>query len=385
MLVALRLRALGQSSTQRLLWAGLVALAASVTLEVPRVAETLDGLICTNVAHLVKHILVVVAALAINEVVRNLALQPAAGREGRRRRVAFVVAAIALLIVLFLIAPVHDRHMPGFTAAASGEPLLLTYWATYIVALGATLVAVCRLTWHAIRTFPAGPLRASMWWIGIGATVGLAYCSHKAAFLVTSTITDADWLSPSTADRVQTLLMGTTLLALVVGVQWPAVSRWGPVRNLRAGRAYRLLGPLWRDYHEAAPEIALEPTVETNAVHPRREAEMHLYRRIIEIRDGMLDVRPYGRPEAHDLAVRTACDAGHNRPELIGEAAWLEVARRAKLHGSAPHHNSASAVIGGDDLDSESRVLLDIARSLDAIHAVADEVEIIIDDRTVAP
>ena len=60
---------------------------------------------------------------------------------------------------------------------------------------------------------------------------------------------------------------------------------------------------------------------------------------------------------------------------LVAEAAWLELARRAKLRGSPPHDQDLPAASGGYDLASEIRVLTEIAKSQRAIHAIADEVE----------
>jgi hypothetical protein len=60
-----------------------------------------------------------------------------------------------------------------------------------------------------------------------------------------------------------------------------------------------------------------------------------------------------------------------------GNAAWLELARRAKLRGHAPCQHHIPATARGADLASEIRVLTHIAKSGKTIHAVADQVEAI--------
>ena len=98
----------------------------------------------------------------------------------------------------------------------------------------------------------------------------------------------------------------------------------------------------------------------------------------------MLAVRSFATPGTRDLALQEAHEAGLKNPDLVGEAAWLELARRAKLRGGAPHEDSMPATSGGKDLPSEIRVLTEIARSQAAVRTVADRVEAITETRTAA-
>lgn len=384
--VVVRLPTLVRNVTQRLLWVGLAALAIGVTLEIPDVARTLDELpgVGTNVSQLVKHGLVVVAAGAVREVVRGLALPAEVAGKGRGRRALAMTGLLALLASLFIVAPVHDRPLPGLTAAATGEPILLAYWAIYLLALGAALVSIAVLTWSSIKTFPPGPLRTGMGWMGAGAVVGLAYCAHKAVYLVASTVTNGAWPQPETMERVQAVLLAGTVMIFVVGVLWPASVRWPLVRHLLAYRAYRRLYPLWRAYYEAEPAIALDASAGSDHVgRPSvRDIEIQLYRRVIEIRDGMLAVRPFEHPGSRELALLEAQKAGYHQADLVGEAAWLELARRAKLRGHPPRSKEVPAASGGTDLASEIRVLTQIAKSQDAIQAVAHRVETVTETQT---
>jgi hypothetical protein len=387
-LVAVRIPTLAKDATHRFLWFAAAAVATGVTLEIPTVAQRLDDLpgMVANVSDLVKHALVVVAAGAVHEVVRGLALPPNAARQGRTRRALAVGGVLALLVVLFAVAPVHDQALRGFTVAAAGEPTLLAYWTVYLLYLGAALVSIAGLTWRSVKTFPADPLRTGMAWMGVGAAIGLAYCAHKTAYLIASTITDGAWPQPETTERVQAALLAGTLLTFVVGVLWPRAVQWPGVRHLVALRAHRRLFPLWQAYYEAEPTIALNTPTEPDRVGSTsfRDAEIRLYRRVIEIRDGMLAVRSFAHPRSRELTLREAQNAGSKNPDLVSEAAWLELARRAKLSGRAPHEDNMPATSGGQDLSSEIRVLTEIARSQAAIHAVADRVEAIIETRTAA-
>jgi hypothetical protein len=146
------------------------------------------------------------------------------------------------------------------------------------------------------------------------------------------------------------------------------------------------LFPLWKAYYEAEPAIALDRSTEPDNVGKRsfRDVEIQLYRRVIEIRDGMLAVRRFAHARTRELALQEAQQAGLKNPDLVGEAAWLELARRAKLRGCAPHEDNMPATQGGQDLASEIRVLIEIVKSQPAIHALADRVEAITATRTAA-
>lgn len=84
----------------------------------------------------------------------------------------------------------------------------------------------------------------------------------------------------------------------------------------------------------------------------------------------MLAVQPYADEHVRDLAVRAAGGAGHHDPHLIGEAAWLETARRAKLRCELPRNHAAKAGIGGgNDLATEVRLLANTSKNLPIIPA----------------
>jgi hypothetical protein len=257
--VALRVPTLVAGAAQRSLWIALAGIATAFTLDIPHVVTALHEVVGTNVSHLIKHSVVVIAAGAIREATRALVLTPHSAAEARSRRVFVTIIAVAALAALFAAAPVHDQPLPGFTAAAAGEPVLVAYWTVYLIALAAALVGIVRVTLAAVRTFPAGPLRTGMAWMGVGAVIGLAYCTHKAAFLALAATGTAE-PSIEMMERVQSALLTATVALSVTGLMWPHARRWPGVRHLRAYRTYRRLEPLWRAYVEAEPAIAWSST-----------------------------------------------------------------------------------------------------------------------------
>lgn len=145
--------------------------------------------------------------------------------------------------------------------------------------------------------------------------------------------------------------------------------------------------PFWLAYYEAEPTIAHDASTGSDQIgqHFLRDIEIRLYRRVIEIRDGMLAVRPFAHPSSRELALVEAEKAGYVDAVLVAEAAWLEFARRAKLCGRPPHNDEMPAASGGTDLASEIRVLTQITKSQQTIQAVVHRVEAETGTRTGTP
>jgi hypothetical protein len=362
-----RLVALTRTPTQRHLSIGLVAFAVACTLELDPVAQRLTGIpgASPNVAHLAKHMAAVVAALAVSAVVQALASRDT-GHQARR--IVALSSASGALIVLFAIAPVHDEPRDGLTAAAAGEPTLLAYWAVYTAVIGAVCLGIARVAFNSVRMFHASSLRTGMRWMGAGAVIALTYCAHKAFFLVVASL-DPGRYDVAVMERVQSTLLALTMFAFVVGLTIPTITQWPLIRHVNAYLNYRRLYPLWQAYLQSEPGIALGETGRSVDV------EMRLYRRMVEIRDGMIAVRPFGDARVRDVALHEAQQGLHEDSDLLAEAAWLEVARRAKLRGDTPASESSVVLTGGDTMTEELRILVRIARQWSTIQSIADRIE----------
>lgn len=78
------------------------------------------------------------------------------------------------------------------------------------------------------------------------------------------------------------------LVAMALWVTGALLTTWdGAVKLLRTWRGLRAVTPLWRSLVAAQPQIALPA---------RHDLEFTLYRRLIEIRDGLLALRPHVPP-----------------------------------------------------------------------------------------
>jgi hypothetical protein len=161
-----------------------------------------------------------------------------------------------------------------------------------------------------------------------------------------------------------TVLLGTALPAaahvlVLLGVALPALTGW-----LSRYRLHRRLRPLWTALYRADPAIALAPTAVPD-VFALTGLRMRLYRRVIEIRDGLLALRPYQDPRIAAAAREEAARAGFRgqRLETEIEAAVVAAALRARDGGGAVPNDSPVLVSGGRDLDSDTAFLADVAHA----------------------
>jgi hypothetical protein len=155
-------------------------------------------------------------------------------------------------------------------------------------------------------------------------------------------------------DTLSAVLGAACVLAGMVGTTysaWAAVAA-RPLRWIRARQDYRALEPLWRELHAAVPVIALDP----GRVPPWR-ASFALYRRVIEIRDGILALRIHHHPDVPDWT--SGCDPA--TAEAAAIAAALEAHRAGRRF--PPRSNQGTQVLE-PTLDAETAWLTLVAREL---------------------
>ena len=130
-------------------------------------------------------------------------------------------------------------------------------------------------------------------------------------------------------------------------------------------RAHRKLYLLWSDLREITPEIALDPA--SSEFHDRlrlRDLDFRLYRRVIEIRDGRLALRPFLDADVARQAREDALRGGLDDRDLEAAvearvlATGIENARQLRL----PDDVLAASQHGGTDFMSEVDWLLRVVR-----------------------
>lgn len=347
---------------------GLFFLALALTDLLPPVAVAIDRLAgVANLSRLLGHVLVLTAAWAVQVYLIQLNYPDERGRWRVQRRASTLLGTVALLVMFFALAPVH-REALDFWGRYQRAPYILEYRLVFVAYLGWALATVVHLCWRyaGITDHPATATGLRL--VAIGGFIGLVYCVHEGLRVMASAIGVTNGVLDS--NLVTQILIATGVGLMVIGSTMPA---WGPrvgvpelVSWFRRYRAYRHLYPLWHALYEASPDIALLPPRSRIAdVLTVRDLDFRLYRRVVEIRDGLLAVRPYREPEVVTSALELCREAGLDQEEtpLIAEAAALAVALDAKRRGEPGAGGAASAeVAGGADLASEVLALERLAR-----------------------
>jgi hypothetical protein len=265
---------------------------------------------------------------------------------GRRfgRQALAVIAAMAVLFTAAVPAARGPGPLPvPSRCLLAGYDLLFVVHSVRCLVLFGTLVAR-----HARRIGPS-PLRT-----------GLRLMTAAGALAVVWTL----WLLPDVVDVLRhgrqdsaedlvSALLAAACALLAVGGATAAV--WGralevPARTLRALRAYRTLEPLWSALYEAHPGIALTPGRRARPGWLPRRLRFALYRRVIEIHDGRLSLRPYCPADASAWLAEHRPQAASQPPsaallEAASLAAGLE-ARRAGVRAPVAAGASGTAAAG---------------------------------------
>jgi hypothetical protein len=230
--------------------------------------------------------------------------------------------------------------------------------AIYLVTVGYTTTDAA---WHFLRyarLVDRHWLRRGLRLMAASALLVTACCLASLTFVAALRL---DLAVLTEAQHMATLFAGIAVSMFFLGTTMPV---WGP--KLHRLRAYRQLRPLWHALCEAAPEVVLDPACSRRLDRwPIRDLDFRLYRRIIEIRDSRLALRPYLDQDVAVGARRLAQEAGLDGNALRAtiEASVLADAIRAKADGRPAKAHPTNDTSGGVDLAGELAWLTDVAKA----------------------
>jgi hypothetical protein len=308
---AARVPTLWRDGRQRALWSSILLLALVKTVVLPPVAATLR-------APILPHLLGVAAAFFLLRFIMLVA-------GARHRRWPLALAAGVLLTLGVLAAVSGGIQTRAELLTRELAPTVVAYWVVLEAYLGAVLVTTTVLFWTVSREAPPGRSRLGLRAIAAGAALVAAYAAAKAGLIVARGAgVPVDFPAIEPAGRN---LQAAGFLLIVAGGTVPAGRRARSV--CAAYRSLLALRPLWKAMRDAFPEVILftprRAVIELAGVD---DVHLRLYRRVIEIRDGMLALRPYlpaGPPAAGDVAAADPAAA---------EAAAIAVALRRRVDGA---------------------------------------------------
>ncbi|GAB2966752.1 MAB_1171c family putative transporter [Saccharothrix stipae] len=333
----------GGAARRRVRWV-LVGLACSLTAQIPAVSALVGEVSgVRDAGRLVSHAGMVFTAWAAQEFVACMNGSP----RGPRWQAWWAAGAFGLMCVLFAALP--DLRPQS--------PWVMEYCLVYAVAQVPALVAVIGL---GVRHAQDRTLRVSLRLIAAGTVLGLLYLVDKSVLAVAPR---AGFEFPFGRSVLPAKVLPTTAYVLVlVGAALPAAVSW-----LRHYRLHRGLGPLWRALYQADPRFALDPPSVPDVV-VLRHLRLRVYRRVIEIRDGLLALRPHRSPEVASSARARAVASG-----LTGRA--LEAAVEAEIVAEAlvrsrqaeTATSPAGPVAGGTDLADDTAFLAQVSAAFTAL------------------
>ena len=321
-------------------WLAVAALSVAITCYVPAVALAVDR--ATGVPNLtgrVGHGMTLVGAWCAQVLLLHLVCERGEAARRARRRGGFLVVALVVMAVCFVLAPTGAEAL-RFTEAYATAPWMAGYWAAYLAFLviaGADIARLCRRYSQAVD----GALALGLRLIAGGAALGVLDALVTGAYVVARHLGYADLPVPQAT--LHLVLQPTAGALVLVGSVLPALARHRPLRPLAEvtarRRALRALDPLWRDLLGEAPELVLDPDAWRGRPGRDGEAlEFRLYRHVIELRDVRLLLRPWVPEQASAQAAGDGRRSGLQGVALQSavEAACLREAVRRRRADDRP-------------------------------------------------
>ncbi|MCX4731510.1 MAB_1171c family putative transporter [Streptomyces sp. NBC_01363] len=270
----------------------LVCAGCSYPLAMPGGATGLDAVAGHGAAKLAQNVLL----LATCYFLMCFYLYSAAdGRAGRRRARREAVGLLLITAVITTVAITAPRAVlvGSFSTADMTVPHVAAFYLVAGLYLMYTLTASFFWTQHYAR-ISQRPLSTGLWLAAVGLAGMAAACLIRAVFVV---IRSQGSPVPDVLTVAASVLLVVTVPLFVIGVAYPAVRNRIAVMHIwrQHRQLHRQLYPLWLLLSEAFPHTVLQ-TSNSASWHDRwraRRVHRRYHRRIIECRDGLVQISPY--------------------------------------------------------------------------------------------
>lgn len=324
-----------------------------------------------GVGRLLSNSFTLAAATSVLAFMLQLNLEPDQARRSIRVRALFLTISVTGMTALFAAGQLND----------DSPQLYALYVLIYITYLGVTAKDFGQQTWKQAKHSRRRSQRVGLRITAAGCLFALLYAAYKVFGLVSiglelnllphgvrcsTPISPVRCVFSVTAPALAVLLI--TLGLTLPAVAWP-FSQF--LRRRWESRSYAALAPLWADITGATPEVVLTVAgAARGADGDADDSDFLLHRRVIEINDGGLALRPHRSPRVQENAERAVAArglAGTPEGDAIVEAAILRAAVHAKKTGSEPRPDAAPPAPGAasraGNLRAETEWLLLVARA----------------------
>lgn len=330
----------------------IVCVAGSFLAQQKVISGWLDGLTGRGTGRLVNNVLLAIGVCALLIVFLGSALGPR-----RPRRVLFelvpLAGAIALMLVAMAITPPEARGL-----ALSPKLVHVSGVALFYLGAGLYLIyGLCACAWWIFRYIRSADrhLRTGLKLSAAGLICLAAGSVFRALYIVIA------WAFGPSIPLLLTVAVPLVLLGIVLflaGITYPGVrARFAALRRRRQHRSHHeRLTPLWTVLAEVYPNIVLRTTPHGPWERWRpRTIHRRYYRRVIEIRDGLVQLSPYLETDLTALAV--------DDPSAAAEALKTAIARQTA--GEETDGRAKLVLPGGaGDIESDVRPLLALSAAV---------------------
>jgi hypothetical protein len=267
----------------------------------------------------------------------------------------------------------HHHQQQSFTAWYGGSLEYEAYLLIYLTAFTAVEVEVIRLCRRYGRLTTRSWLRTGLITASVGAAIGLLYTVTRLADIVAARI----GVDISSWENLAEVGAGLGALLVMIGL---TLHSWGPristaVRRVRRLIAYVRLRHLWVAFYALDPSIAFDDQRRTSAgtVLGRaqaagrvlRDPQFHVARRAIEIRDGILALRPHQDPDAALRARANYSGRGLTGDDLDAAVIATQIRAALTVCEASPRRAQPQTFAAGNspaDLDAELAWLLKVTK-----------------------
>ncbi|WP_052707192.1 MAB_1171c family putative transporter [Streptomyces rubellomurinus] len=295
-------------------------------------------------------------------------------RAGLRRQAAVTAGAGLLSVTAYVAADPAQVGNRVVVDDGRGRALLVVYVGLLTAHLVWRLVVFGLLVGRSAARMPPGALRSGVRMMAFGTVIGLLWTASNVIDVVEALTTGGVAGGESAASAVVALACVVLMLAGATAPLWRGrLARWS--RPLRARYAYRRLEPLWSALRATVPAVELLPDTARTGRRAPHGAQFALYRRVIEIRDGQLALRPYVHPHVPSwVAEFTADAAGRDQLAVTVEAAGIAAALEATAAGHRYPAGPSTGYVAAEGqvgIDEEVAWLVRVADAFAGSPAVA--------------
>lgn len=317
----------------RWLLATLTFLALGISIFVPTIKQQLGDLLPVDQVEEPLARTAVIAAVFCGQTLLGLTGDPISRR---RRQLRWVVCGVALVLlwVTFWIGPASPTSHFGSHPVADGSmTVFILAFLVYLAYAVSTVMAGC---WR-YADKAVGAMALGLRLIAAGCAAALGYAFVKVLAILAFAF-EAPVASTVEGTLAQSLVAVGAVLVAVGSAATATSQRVGEARVwCRDWVAHLRLYPLWAALISAVPPVALDPSSGRWQDALRiRDLHLRLYRRLIELRDAWLVLRPYMGGASFDVMKSTPGATGIVERAVV-EAAMLRAAVVAKASQQPPH------------------------------------------------